>query len=99
VELTECDAVSLSPGRDHWPRAVSLLFSGGGSEGGQVIGTTDRHRDEVSQGRVSVRDFMATIYRHLGIDAGSITLLDKSGRPAPALPNGRAIPELTASAH
>ncbi|MFI5459953.1 MAG: DUF1501 domain-containing protein [Isosphaerales bacterium] len=86
------------PGRDHWPRAVSLLFSGGGIQGGQVIGSTDHHGADVSRRRVGVRDFMATIYHHLGIDAASITLLDKTGRPVPALPDGVSIPELTAHA-
>ena len=82
------------PGRDHWPRAVSLLFSGGGIPGGQVIGATDRHGADVTSRRVGVRDFLATIYRHLGIDAARLTLRDRTGRPVPALPDGRPIPEL-----
>jgi hypothetical protein len=32
----------VQPGRDHWPSAMSFLFSGGGIAGGQVIGATDR---------------------------------------------------------
>jgi len=84
------------PGRDHWPRAVSLLFSGGGLTVGQVIGATDRQGAEVTRHRVGVRDFLSTIYQHLGIDAASIVLRDKTGRPIPALPVGRPIPELTA---
>jgi uncharacterized protein (DUF1501 family) len=86
------------PGRDHWPRACSLLFSGGGISGGQVIGSTDRHGADVTRRRVGVRDFLATIYQHLGIDAASITLRDKTGRPISALTDGRPIPELTAPA-
>jgi hypothetical protein len=87
---------ATQPGRDHWPRAVSLIVSGGGIAGGQVIGATDRHGGDVTRRRVGVRDFLATIYHHLGIDAASITLPDKTGRPIPALPDGRPIPELTA---
>jgi hypothetical protein len=82
------------PGRDHWPRAVSLLLSGGGIQGGQVIGSTDRHGADVTSRRVGVRDLLATIYRHLGIDAARLTLRDRTGRPVPALPDGRPIPEL-----
>ncbi|MGP0062728.1 MAG: DUF1501 domain-containing protein [Isosphaeraceae bacterium] len=82
------------PGRDHWPRAVSMLFSGGGIPGGQVVGATDRHGADVTHRLVGVRDFMATVYRHLGIDASAITLRDKTGRPISALPEGRPIPEL-----
>jgi hypothetical protein len=82
------------PGRDHWPRAVSLLMSGGGIQGGQVIGSTDRHGADVTSRRVGVRDLLATIYRHLGIDAARLTLRDRTGRPVPALPDVRPIPEL-----
>jgi hypothetical protein len=83
------------PGRDHWPRAVSLLFSGGGIAGGQVVGATDRQGADVTRRRVGVRDFLATIYHHLGIDAEQVVLRDKTGRPVAALPEGRPIPELT----
>ena len=83
------------PGRDHWPRAVSLLMSGGGIPGGQVVGATDRHGADVTSRRVGVRDFLATIYRHLGIDAERVILKDRTGRPVSALPDGRPIPELT----
>ena len=85
------------PGRDHWPRACSLLFSGGGIDGGRVVGATDRLGADVIRRRVGVRDFLATIYHHLGIDAASLTLRDRTGRPVPALPDGQPIPELTAS--
>jgi hypothetical protein len=83
------------PGRDHWPRAVSLLMSGGGIPGGQVVGSTDVHGADVTSRRVGVRDFMATIYRHLGIDAERLVISDRTGRPVAALPDGRPIPELT----
>lgn len=87
------------PGRDHWPRAVSLLLSGGGIPGGQVIGSTDHHGADVTRRRVGVRDLLATIYQHLGIDAANLTLRDRTGRPIPALPEGGPIPELVGSAH
>ncbi|MFO0890396.1 MAG: DUF1501 domain-containing protein [Isosphaeraceae bacterium] len=86
------------PGRDHWPRAVSFLVSGGGVPGGQVIGATDRHGADVIRRRVGVRDLLATIYRHLAIDAANLVLHDRTGRPVPALPEGTPIPELAAAA-
>ena len=83
------------PGRDHWPRATSLLFAGGGARGGQVIGATDKHGSDVTDRRVGVRDILATLYRHLGIDAEHTDLADRTGRPVPILPEGTPIPELT----
>jgi hypothetical protein len=84
------------PGRDHWPRATSLLFSGGGIAAGQIIGATDKQGGDVIERRVGVRDFLATLYQHLGIDAERIEVKDQAGRPVAILPEGRAIPELTA---
>jgi hypothetical protein len=42
---------------------------------------------------------MATLYHHLGIDAARLTLHDRTGRPVPALPDGRPIPELVGQPH
>jgi hypothetical protein len=70
-------------------------MSGGGIPGGQVVGATDRHGADVTSRRVGVRDFLATIYRHLGIDADRVDLRDRTGRPVPVLPESRPIPELT----
>lgn len=86
----------LQPGRDHWPQAMSILLSGGGIPGGQVIGSTNKHGEHPKDRPFGVHDFLATIYRHLGIDAANIQLPDKTGRPTPILPRGAAIPELTA---
>jgi uncharacterized protein (DUF1501 family) len=84
----------VQPGRDHWPSANSMLFAGGGIATGQVIGATDIRGEQVVQQRVGPGDFLATIYRHLGIDAEHIALPDFSGRPVPILREGRPIPEL-----
>lgn len=88
-------AGTTQPGRDHWPSATSLMFCGGGIPPGQVIGATDSRGEQVIDRRVGVHDFLATVYRHLGIDAGRISFQNHSGRPIPILPEGRPIPELT----
>lgn len=87
----------MQPGRDHWPHAMSFLFSGGGISGGQVIGATDRRGEHAIERRVGVGDFLATVYRHLGIDAERVEIRDITGRPVPILREGKPIPELTAS--
>ncbi|RPI81897.1 MAG: DUF1501 domain-containing protein, partial [Planctomycetaceae bacterium] len=85
---------TMQPGRDHWPNAMSFLFSGGGITPGQVIGATDAREEQAVQRRLGVQDFLATIYRHLGIDATRVELLNFGGRPVPILQNGKPIPEL-----
>lgn len=84
----------VQPGRDHWPNANSMLFAGGGIQTGQVIGATDSRGEEVVERRVGPGDFLATIYRHLGIDAQNVALPDLSGRPVPILREGQPIAEL-----
>lgn len=84
----------VQPGRDHWPRAFSQLWAGGGIQTGGVIGRTDKRGEEVVERACSPGDFLATLYRHLGIEAGQMTLTDFSGRPNLILPTGSPIPEL-----
>src|SRR5262249_29350739 len=56
------------PGRDHYPRAWSLVMAGGGIKGGQIIGRTDKEGATVEEHPVSAIDFMATVCKILGID-------------------------------
>jgi len=91
-------AGTVQPGRDHWPAANSMLFAGGGIRTGQVIGATDRRGEEVVERRCGVGDFLATMYRHLGIDAATVAIPNFSGRPIPILSDGRPIRELQGTA-
>jgi len=85
---------TVQPGRDHWPRAGSMLFAGGGVAGGQVIGGTDARGEDVVARRIGPQDFLATIYRHLAIDYETVTIPDLTGRPIPIVKDGKAIHEL-----
>jgi uncharacterized protein (DUF1501 family) len=91
-------AGTMQPGRDHWPSAMSFLFSGGRITPGQVIGATDARGEHAIERRVGVQEFLATIYRHLGIDGQRVQLLNFAGRPLPILQDGKPIPELLAGA-
>ena len=52
-----------------------------------------RGEDPVSR-RVGPGDFLATLYRHLGIDFHDLALQNLAGRPIPLLANGEPIREL-----
>ena len=86
-------AGTKQPGRDHWARAFSNIWFGGGIETGRYIGATDRLGEDSIQRVCSEGDFLATIYHHLGIDAKT-TIEDFNGRPTPIVDRGSAIPEL-----
>jgi uncharacterized protein (DUF1501 family) len=89
-------AGTVQPGRDHWPRANSMLFAGGGIQTGQVIGATDRKGEDPIDRRVGPGDFLATIYRHLGIEYERTSIPNFAGRPIPIVSSGEAISELAA---
>ncbi len=96
--VASAPAGTVQPGRDHWPQANSMIWAGGGIATGQVIGATDRRGEEVVERRVGPQDFLATIYRHLGIDYRRVTIPDRGGRPTPIVTDGEAIAELAGSA-
>lgn len=85
---------TVQPGRDHWPRANSMLFAGGGIPTGQVIGATDRLGEDPIERRVGPGDFLATIYRHLGIEYNAIAFTAFAGRTIPLPLRGEPIREL-----
>jgi len=80
-------------GRDHWPRATSMLLAGGGVGRGQVIGKTDKDGAEPVGEKFSPDDVAASFYRVLGIDHhkeyhtpdGRPVLLVRDGAPIPRL--------------
>ena len=81
------------PGRDHWPRAMSVFLAGGGLRMGQVIGSTNARGEHPVERPMDSNCLLATIYRRFGIDP-TRHLHDVSGRPIPILPRGEVIREL-----
>ena len=51
-----------APGRDHWSNAMSVLFAGGGTPGGQVVGATDRNGYAAVERVLSPENFASTVY-------------------------------------
>ena len=87
-------AGTKQPGRDHWPRAFSNIWAGGGLETGRFIGASDSKGEDSIERICGAEDFLATIYHHLGIDSSQITIEDFNGRPTPIVDKGKPIPEL-----
>lgn len=80
-------------GRDHWPGAYSVVFSGGGLKVGQVVGATTPDGATPASDPYGPQDVLAMIYRHVGIDPAT-TVEDALGRPIPLLERHRLIREL-----
>lgn len=81
------------PGRDHWANAMSILFAGGGTRGGQVIGATDRHGYAAVERILSPENYVSTVYRKLGIDPDKI-YYTPAGRPTHLVSDPTPIAEL-----
>ena len=87
-------AGTMQPGRDHWPRAFSNIWAGGGIQTGRYIGGTDKRGEDSIDRICGPGDFLATIYNHMGIDSSTTLIRDFNGRPTPIVDHGRPIPEL-----
>lgn len=68
------------PGRDHWGPCQTVLYAGGGVQGGRVIGATDKIGAYPISDAQTPENFAATIYHALGIPEDAIWH-DVSGRP------------------
>jgi len=69
-----------APHGDHWPQCYTVLMAGGGIQGGQVYGASDKHAAYPRDGACTPGDIIATIYHALGVPA-STTVNDHKGRP------------------
>ncbi len=76
-------------GRDHYPKAWTIVLAGGGVLGGQTVGVTDDKGIEVKDKPVVIKDLFATILNSFGIDhtqknitpqGRPITLVDKDAK-------------------
>jgi hypothetical protein len=79
-EFGRTPVINPARGRDHWPDCWSLVMSGGGIKGGQVIGSSDTQGGYVADRPISVGDVYATIYKAMGIDSQK-TYMSPIGRP------------------
>ena len=79
-------------GRDHWTACQSVLFAGGGVQGGQVYGETDRFGEYPAEKPLTPSDVTRTVYHAMGVD--DLAAIDREGRPFQLLDKGRALTEL-----
>ncbi len=92
-EFGRTPQVNSDRGRDHWSNAMSVLFAGGGTPGGQVVGATDRNGYAAVERVLAPENFVSTVYAKLGIDPDK-GLYTPQGRPAHLVSDPRPIAEL-----
>ena len=79
-------------GRDHWTSAMSVLFAGGGIQGGQVYGSTDKLGGYPAEHPVGPEEIAQTMFHAMGVESGEA--FDREGRPFALLPEGKPIYDL-----
>ena len=92
-EFGRTPKVNQNGGRDHLPKVAMGILAGGGMNGGQVIGATDKLAGEAIERPVHYQDVMATLYHNLGIDPKAAQLTDSTGRPLYLVEHGEVIRE------
>jgi uncharacterized protein (DUF1501 family) len=80
-------------GRDHWPKAFSVVLAGGGIKGGVAYGSTDARGSEPKDKPVSPESLAATLYHQIGIDP-SKRIMSSGNRPVAIVRDGNVIQEL-----
>jgi RNA polymerase sigma factor (sigma-70 family) len=93
-EFGRTPRINANMGRDHWPRCFSVVLAGGGIKGGQVIGKTSPDGMRIMERPVSPQEFLATIYRAVGIDPAK-EYRSNTDEKVPLVPEGtKTIKEL-----
>jgi hypothetical protein len=92
-EFGRTPRINPQAGRDHWPGAMTIVYSGGGLKMGQAIGTTNDKAEFPTSKPYTVGCVLSTMYHALGIDYKH-PFYDQAKRPLPILNEGRPIEEL-----
>ena len=79
-------------GRDHWTHCLTDVLAGGGVQGGQTYGSSDRYGEYPRDKKVTPADITHTVYHAMGIN--DLTAYDKLGRPYDLLDKSKPLTDL-----
>jgi len=82
-------------GRDHWPKAFSVMMAGGGIKGGTIYGSTDPRGAEPALDPVGPPDVAATLFTLLGINPHD-RIMSAGNRPIDIVRDGAVIEKIIA---
>jgi hypothetical protein len=93
-EFGRTPRMNADGGRDHWGNTFSVLMGCGSMRMGQVIGRSTPKGEYVADRSITPQDVTATIFHHLGINAGKVTFPDNVNKPIALVESGEPIREL-----
>ena len=94
-EMGRTPRINKDAGRDHWSQCQTVIFAGGGTPRGAVIGASDATASYPTTTPYGVPDLLRTVFHLMGID-GSKVYHTPQGRPVPIVNGGSIIRELIA---
>jgi Protein of unknown function (DUF1501) len=94
-EMGRTPRINEKAGRDHWSAVQSVLFAGGGTKPGIVLGASDKTGSAPVGESVGVSDILRTVFTLMGIDCDK-TYLTPLGRPVPVVDGGKVVGGLLA---
>ncbi|MFO0852183.1 MAG: DUF1501 domain-containing protein [Gemmataceae bacterium] len=80
-EFGRTPRINQNAGRDHFPRAWSVVVGGGAIKGGVAYGSTNADGTEVKDNPVKIGDRYATLAAGLGLSESHGDIRDNLGRP------------------
>ncbi len=92
-EFGRTPKINMNAGRDHYPSVFSCFMAGGGTRGGQVIGSSDENGEQPHDRPVQVPDLHATFCHALGIDSAK-EVITPLARPMKLVDGGEVVSEL-----
>ena len=95
-EFGRTPTINPQTGRDHYPKAWSVVLGGGGIKGGQTVGRTSADGMTVEDRKVTTPDLLATICTAIGLDPRTQNISNVA-RPIRLVdPDGKAVEEVLA---
>lgn len=79
-EFGRTPQINKNAGRDHWGPCQSVVLAGGGVQGGQVYGASDKIAAYPTKNPVKPEDLIATSYHALGLPHDTV-VRDQQNRP------------------
>ena len=94
-EMGRTPKINNNAGRDHWSQCQTVVFAGGGTRNGIVIGASDKTASLPITQPYGIQDLLRTIFHLMGVDADRV-YQTPLGRPVPIVNGGHVIEELLA---
>ncbi len=79
-------------GRDHWTHCLSVLMAGGGIQGGQTFGSSDRFGEYPASRPITPAHVARTVYHAMGVN--DLSAKDRDGRVYNLLEEGEPLLDL-----